>query len=539
MLPVTLALYDDNDNQTIASPQNLRFTKHFQGGIDVEMSFFLPRSLDFDYAEIGQGQKAELWYGLTRVFLGVQREIAHARQGNSEGFNIRCVGYKAYLEDFCYGGKGKLWCDTRYSEWRVVRKEDNNAYRPKGLKMDRNDRIYIEWPDHANRAADRWGGYAYICPYDNVERVTFDWEIFCLEDERFVARLRSYDSDFDNVNWLWGHKTPGSGSKDITLSTPRPVIIFAIKDWGDPGYWDEGHYLKVTNLKVFGTTDTSPTASDIATDIASELSSDTPISANTDLIETVSLELIPLAFEVGESCYDALKSVCSHGDANHKLLSWGIESGADRIFISKPDYTAVRYIIPPHQATKIEARSAIADDYLSEGWGQYEDERGDTQYTDKYYAHVTPTGIEANTTSTGDDLASTVYGVKRSDIVELGPLDEDVAIEAIKLYLTEKARPLITASVQTQAPVIDLSRGGERLMPIELEVGHLCQIPWLRATHVEGASGSDLREWETTFLLAGLEYSHDRRTARLILEQDVESAARLLAYIKKFGTEEE
>jgi len=115
----------------------------------------------------------------------------------------------------------------------------------------------------------------------------------------------------------------------------------------------------------------------------------------------------------------------------------------------------------------------------------------------------------------------------------MGTVKPSVAIEGIQWYLMDNGRPLTRVSISVQSPVIDLNQGGAKVMPVELEMGYLCQIPWLRAVDVDGASGSDIREWETTFLLKGMEYNADSQTARLILERDTEGLARMLGYIKK------
>jgi len=532
MTDLALLLYDKNDIAHSVVPERLRFTKDFFGGIDVEMSFFLPRSLHLDYPEIGHGQKAELWYGWERKFLGEQRLVNESKQGGKEGFDIRCFGYRVFLEDFGYGGKGKLWCDTRYSEWRPARKADHNDYRSSTRQLDRNNRLQILYAEGAVVYQNKkYGGYVYECGYDEVKRITFDYELQC--DINFLAELVSYNASFGAKNIEWSKTADGTGSADVTLSTERPIIVFRARDTSNAGYWGEDHYLRITDLKVFGSTDISPVSSDIANDIVDQLNSDTLISSDKGLVETISLELLPLVWEEGETCYDAFKTVAFHGDSSHKLFGWGIESGGDRVFIQKPDYTQVRYIVPPSDANRIERSSLTIEDYITEGWGMYRNRKGFRKFTDKYYVHITPSGIAVNTTATGNDLASTIYGVKRSAVVDMGTVTSAMATQAIQWYLMDNGYPLSRVSISAQSPVIDLNQGGAKVLPIELEMGYLCQIPWLRAVDVDGASGSDIREWETTFLLKGMEYNDASKTARLILERDTESFARMLGYIKK------
>ena len=532
MLPITLALYDTAGIQYIAEPQQLRFTKSFYGGIDVEMSFFLARPAMFDYPEIGHGQKVELWHGMTRKFLGVQREISVSKSEGQEGFNVRCMGYNTYLRDFSYGGKGKLWAENRYSEFRPVTAQENAQYRTQNVELGRDDRLIITLHKKVTPKPDKFYGLYYECPFDNIKKVSFSYEAQCLNDGKFLQRLFSYADGFTSRNAEWDNSTPGSGDVVATLSTERPIIVFAARDWGDPEWWEEDHYLEITNLLIFGTTVTAPTVSDVVGDIVDEISGDTDISSNKDLIETVGLTLIPFIVQDGELCYDALKTAVSYGDSNHDPLGWGVEDGGDRLFVKQPDLATVRYAIPMDSATRADRRVITAEDFLTEAWGLYRDEQGKRQFTDKYYAHIASSGITATTTSTGNDLASTIYNVKRSDIVDFETVQASLAIDALQQYLIDHAHPISRVSLSVQAPVQDLTQSGAHVEPMDLEVGYLCQIPWLRANVIQSSAGDDIRDWETTFLLTGLEYDHDSRTARLILERDTENYARMLAYIK-------
>jgi len=391
-----LVLYDAQGVAYTEHPQGLRFTKSFFGGEDVELSFFLPLCLDYDYPHIGSGQKAELYSGLHRVFLGVQREIEESRSSSAEGFQVRCGGYKVYLEDYNYGEKGKLWVDTRYPVWRVVEEADVAGTVPDFFRMDRNDRLYISLPVNASvHATGYYGGYAYVCPYDNIKRVSFDYEI--VGGAKTSVELYSYDDGFTSGALLWSDagltEDPYNDSGNVVLSTERPIVAFFFKDWGDPRYFGVDHYISITNLKVCGFNSIAPTARVVARDIVDELSPSTPISSNTTGIETTGLSLVPMLFEDGETCYDAFKAIASHGDGDHRLYGWGVKSGEDRLFIAKPEYNSVRYIIDPDDAERISRRSSTLGKFLTAAYGRYQDDEGYPQYTDKYYVHITSGGL--------------------------------------------------------------------------------------------------------------------------------------------------
>lgn len=547
MLPLMLALYDKNNLQyTFRLDRNeaerLRFTKSFYGGMDVEMSFFLPCSLNVDYPYIGYGQKAELWYGLTRIFLTEQREIEESKEGDTEGINVRCVGYRVFLDDYCYGGKGKLWVDTRYEKWKETTSKEVSTRNPERYRMDMQNRLFIAPVKNENFGnTDNFGQLGALWHYGNVKRVTFDYNIdLQASNGNWIARLRASDADWGWHELLWDKSgVTESGSEDITLTPARPRLLFylywpnAAADY--PNTTGEGVWIQITNLKVYGSTDTSPTVSDVAKDIVDQLHTITLIDDDKSLIEDITLTLEPLVFENGEKCLDALKAAAGYGDENYRLIGWGVESGGDRVFVRKPDYASVRYVIGPEDARRISRRGLTHQDFMTDGCGKYTDEEGEEQYTSWYYVHRKKDGLEIGP-SYGDTLASEVYNVQRSGVKMLGTASVGLAAEAMQRYLLEHGHPQIQSSVEILGPVKDLHRGGAEIMPFEIEPGYLVQIPWFRAVEAEGSG--DIRDWGTTFMLTGIEYNHDSGTTRLIPENDKESMERMLAYASLMRREE-
>lgn len=677
MLPLIISLYDRNGIQYNfnADGRDLRFTKSLYGGEDILMSLRLAKSLEIDHPEVGYGQRAELWYGIDRRFLGEQREIEEVRQGDQEYIDIRCAGYWVILDDYTYGEKGKLWADTRYEVWEPTTQDIYSVRAPDRNRLDTNERLYLAPQVGESFGSPNYnsGALHYRCPFDNVARVTFDYDVMVpgswkvhlirwpldwsasveewlktgvhevgsanitLTAERPIIEfviyyngpecvyaggpitvlryksaaytdysieaesgdtvlladmtagdylyIGSFKTPFsairinrhadENVNasvmsaqywngstWAGLTITDGTAVSGVTLNTTGDVTFERPTDWagttvnGIGAWWvrlafsatlspltstreikavaNTGDvYATITNLRVLGSTDTTPIASDVAGDVVDQLQADTPISSDKSLIETINLILVPLVFEREETCHDALATAAFFGDSQHKLYAWGVESGGDRVFIRRPDYASVRYVVGPRDADRLLCKGTTAEDFATEGYGKYADEDGMIQYTDKYYVHVTGDGLVANTTGTGDDLASTVFGVRRSVVVDFGPVASTMAADVIQQYLIEHAHPLTTSSISVRGPVRDLRRGGARVLPFELELGYLVQIPWFRAAEAEGAANSDLRDWSTTFLLAGLEYDHESGVTRLIPEEDRESLTRLLSYTKK------
>jgi len=258
------------------------------------------------------------------------------------------------------------------------------------------------------------------------------------------------------------------------------------------------------------------------------------------------LPLWPLFYEKGESCHKALVDVASYGDWDFRALGWGIEPGGNRLYLKRADRDRVRYMIPPHHASRLSARGQTDKGFITEAWGQFIDEDGVERLTAKYYAHVTSTGIVANTTvpAAGDSSAQTVYGVIRERVINFGRVDAILAVEYLRQYLEEHAHPQVKSSFEIFGPVQDRFKGGAWIQPYELEMGYVVQIPYFRAVEVEGTAGSDIR-WgvgggsDTTFLLVGMEYDMEKGRANLIPEGASEDLERLMKYTREFERGEE
>jgi len=535
-----LETYDTSGQQFLPPYRGLRFDKLAEGGEDMSLGFVLDRSSRTNWPDVGYGYEVTLRNGLTPLWNGHMRHIEQDR----ETITVTALGNWTHLDDLTYigggapaGTIGRLWCDTRYGKWKPGTDDHLVAYTPERYQFDQQNRLYIapRKGENFGPAGTAHGALYYLVLYDDVQRVTFDYDF--VDPGNWVGRLNSFDAAWGLFATEWTIAATGAAAFDRTLPNARAILIFemyynaaAANYAGETG----ACYLKITNLKVYGTADITPTVTDVATDIAAQLTAGGLISADTSLIEVVALTLEPLFYEAGESCYTALADAASFGDAAYRRLAWGIESGSDRIFVRAPDWNAVRYVVPAECATNLSARGQTGEDFVTEGWGMYTDEEGVTRYTAKYYAHVTNTGIVANVTATGDDLASVVYGIQRDRVVNFGRVGAALATAFIQRYLTEHAHPQVASRWEVAGPVQDLMRGGAQIEPYQMECGWLVQVPHFRAVEAEGAVGVDLREWETTFMLAGLSYDGDKQTTRLIPGGAAMDIQRIVDFARRF-----
>jgi len=542
---MNLEVYDNDGQQFLPAYRGLRFDKLAEGGEDVSLGFVLDRSSRTDWPEVGYGYGVTLRNGLTPLWDGHMRHIEQDR----ETITVTALGNWTHLNDLTYiggtapvGTIGRLWSDTRYGKWKPTIPDLLAGHTPERYQFDQQNRLYIAPRKNENfgPVGTAHGGLYYLTLYDDVKRVTFNYDF--VDPNNWVGRLGSMNAAWGLYNAEWTIAATGAGAQDITLANARAIVAFdmhynaAAADYlGETG----ACYLKITNLKLYGTADITPTVTDVATDIAAQLTAGGLISADTSLVQAVALTLEPLFYESGESCYKALEDAASFGDAAYRRLAWGVESGSNRIFVRAPDWNSVRYVVPAEHAINLSARGQTGEDFVTEGWGMYTDEEGVNRYTAKYYAHITNTGVVANVTATGDDLASAVYGIQRDRVVNFGRVGAALATAFIQRYLIEHAHPQVASRWEVAGPVQDLMRGGAWIEAYEMECGYLVQVPHFRAVEAEGAAGVDLREWETTFMLAGLSYDGDRQTSRLIPGGAAMDIQRIVDFARRFWQTEE
>lgn len=542
---IHLEVYDKSGMQYLPAARSLRFDKAMEGGEDVSCGFVLDRSGRVDWPDVGYGYEVVLREDLKPIWAGHMRHI----EQDVDTITVTALGNWVHLHDLTYigggatpGTIGRLWSDTRYERWKPATDDLIAGRTPERYEFDQQNRLFIapRKGENFGPIGTAHGGLYYLTLYDDVKRITFNYNF--VNPSNWVGWLRSFNAGWGAGNTEWTIAVTGAGAQNIVLVNARAILLFemyynaaAANYGGETG----ACRLRITNLYLYGTSDTTPTVTDVATDIVAQLSGSGVISGDTSLIETIAMTLQPLFYERGESCLDALEDAASFGDANYRRLAWGVESGGDRVFVRTPDRDNVRYVIPPGCATNMGARGEAHEDFVTEGWGMYADEEGVTQYTAKYYAHVTQAGIVVNTTSTGNDLASTVYGIRRDRVVDFGRVSAALATAYIQRYLIEHAHPQVTSRWQVVGRVQDLAKGGAWISPHQMETGWLVQVPHFRAVEAEGAAGVDLREWETTFMLAGLSWDDDNKRARLTPEGASTDLQKIVELVRRFTQEKQ
>lgn len=537
-------IYDLDDRQFLPAHRGLRFSKAWQGGEDIACSFVLDRSSSRDWPDVGYGHTVIVREGLDALWRGYIRAID---QGVEE-IRITAAGTSALLDDYTYiggtapaGTFGRLWDDTRYGRWLpVTRQGASNAFRPELYEMDTDARLSIcprDGETYGTTGTNKYGAFYYTCPYDTIKRVTFTYDF--VDPDNWEVELVSMDANRANQNVEWTLAATAAGAADQTLATDRArlelKLYYNAANAAYAGGTEAGCRIVVTALHVYGLNDVAPTVTDVATDIVAQLQAGTDIENDVTQIEAIALTLSPLFYEKAETCLEGLRDAASFGDANYEDIAWGVESGGARLFLRAPDRDAMRYVVPAEHCRRLSAKGGTYQGYCSAATGTYIDANGEQQFTDTYYAHVTTAGIVANTTATGDDLASAVYGVEREEVVDFGRLGAVLAAAYIQEYVTAHGHPQVNASFEVFGEVQDLLRGGAWIMPYEMLPGYLVQVPHFRAVEAEGVAGVDLREWDTTFMLAGLDYDAEQGAAKLVPEGAPDDLEKILEVSRRFG----
>ena len=227
----TLELYDANGIQYRPGYRNLKFAKTAFGGEDLWMTFVLDRTSALDYPDIAYGNDVVYRRRLTPIFVGEMRQI----EQDLETITVKALGSWIHLDDNSYGGQGKLWCDTRWGKWKECNQLDNAVFTPERYQMDTNNRIYIAPRKNERFSAFYTGAFKYLCPYDKIKRITFNYDF--VDPDNWAFQL--WSMELDRSAWAneWSLVATGAGAADITLATERPRLEIA-------GYYNAAEALQ-------------------------------------------------------------------------------------------------------------------------------------------------------------------------------------------------------------------------------------------------------------------------------------------------------
>lgn len=285
-------------------------------------------------------------------------------------------------------------------------------------------------------------------------------------------------------------------------------------------------YATITNLAIASTTAATLTADDVADDIVSLLSAAAyGLSSDNSLVATGSTrDLLPLVFLDDDDCQSVLEACLSAGDQGNAPLAWAVWEDAKLVVEAVP-LSSIGYYLRPDQTEGLDVSSDLSETVL-EVYGIYQDADG------------RPTRTAVQTSAN----AALLYGGRKRVLAvgippELVPTDDprqmkgiigtrptvDKVTQYLQTFLAENDDPRVRATVVIKEALLNPDGG-----PVPLALvrpGKLLQIARLGAP----ASGSDLRDRFSTFLVTRTEYDSGTGSLRLTLGGDQWGLAEMLA----------
>lgn len=234
-----LTITDKNGRVHRPLVRGIRFSKKYIGGIDDWLTFYLDRRLNRDWGDIDYDNKVILYHGIIPIWQGRIRQIAEDQSGRENLF-ILALGYAHYLKDYTYGGKGKLWIDTRLDRVKPVTSDDWS--RALDISYDftisgKEGLVYITPKNLSYSSSNEIGAVTYWSYIDTIKRVEFDYELVIPDDPwgvrvgndgTWAAGLYSFNIDWTGITEEQIWYDDASGHADITLSPDRERIAFGL-----------------------------------------------------------------------------------------------------------------------------------------------------------------------------------------------------------------------------------------------------------------------------------------------------------------------
>lgn len=196
---------------------------------------------------------------------------------------ITAVGYASSLKDQLVQ---KLWVDTGLQFWDVQApiswpEADNQG----SFEKDNNNRVFIRLTRDTDNVINNRGLVYYRLAHpdkinQDIHSIVFDWETRITSVGRL--RLLSFSSDLSgevNQFEVVGDGTLQTGTQTVT-PTNKKALAFALVNLGSVTPADDNYYIKITDLRVNGSSDFTGTITadalikDIIPDFAPSISTD-------------------------------------------------------------------------------------------------------------------------------------------------------------------------------------------------------------------------------------------------------------------------
>ena len=470
------------------------------------------RPVGFDWDDIGYGFPVTMRKGPFKIlFDGQITKIKESGGMGSQGsIEIWALGWVHTASADIYN---YVYAETRVTRW-VVTEDVSGSLRPDrfDVRLSGDDGIYAQPRRGIDYGADDYVRARYTFGFsEGAARITGSYDVAF--PNSWPGKLEILDSSGSQ----WSKTATESGTFDVTVSGSYVEVRFYCTAAGESTADDGDVYGKLTDVTVFSENVTTLDGKVIADDIAIYLNgNDHGISNDVTLIQSPGRQLSPAYFDTDMTPAEVLSWCCQFGDSDGDPVVWGVDFDENRrMFLEPVDLTTIKYVVSPIQA-QLE-RSGDWGESAQVVYAVYSDEGGETQRT-----------ADSSDSDMIDRLGG--YYIRRALKIS-GTTDADRIAEAVALWLAENAEPKSAGSFKVIGGV---SKPTGLFVPYDEIVpgGGLVQVREWRAREAT-FTGTDYRDNETTFPLAGVKVNEDDMSVELIARGEDSAFGRYMAVIQE------
>lgn len=477
------------------------------------------RPVGYDYQDLAFSYDVVVRYGLeTILFDGQVRQIQEGITGGINTIEVTALGWGVVFGD---DKLNWVFCDTRAGQW-TSDPEASGSYRPDRFALDQYDRLFIGFRSRQFYETDDYAAWRYTLPAGQVlARVSATWELNIPDDWGATASLRVVTGEAEA---LLSQSADGSGTMDENVATGSPTwvefrlvftgsdgTVYAIDESDDGITWG-----KLTDVVIYAESTENVTGQTVFNKLVAVASqSEHGMDDSTARIEDPGLVLRSVAFETDMALEDIATWVCQFGDADNRMLAWGVAFDADRtIFLEVVDKTTVGYLVP--RAAQVKA-TTMGD------WSE--------SYQKRYAVYTDPYGQVVRTADVEDEETIEALGgyARRADFQVSVATDSGVVDSLLALAIAEGGPIATKSSVEVSGFVLS-ANGGEVFCEL-MRAGKMVVVEDFRAREAALEPVFDLSDTYTAGLATIVEVDAIRHVVRISLGTEADTLDRFLAFL--------
>lgn len=470
----------------LLTAQNLSFTTLYPGGIFGTLTFVVRRKIA-EWWSVNSADRIVLLNGLQIIFEGKIESLNSTLSQPGQQVQITAVGgWGAVLMRRLLD---KPWADNRLSDDVWVWQE--TAALASLVDVDRDNRIRVT-PKNVAHGNNELCQFLYREPTGQlIRRVTCSYN---LQEGAYAYELRMYDRQ--NSQNIWNVTASGSGTQDITLTTPSNNVALEFISRAAQTPPENGTvYGQVSDVVVYTETG-SINLTEIATDIIGLVSD---LNSTAIFIGSNTLSLVPFFTAGHKTMADILLMAASHGDASynpwavyldHSELAPTPNGNPVLVVEQKPSLSDYDYIV---RVEELETGAAF-EKFYDDIWNWII-----IQYNDPITGKPLFVSPDDNANLTNSASVS-AYG-QRDRLISTQTTSQTQAIQIGRRFLAEHKDPRYKASGQLQIKNRIKTKSGSFVPVSTVRSGKRVKV--LNVTQMGDLSG------DITMLISNTSYDHE------------------------------